>query len=511
MDVTGIIRPEQATIEKRLYMITERTDVVIGLEVHVQLTTKSKLFCGCSTRYQDSEPNTHTCPICLGLPGSLPVINEMAVVYAERVAKALNCSVQRTQFYRKNYYYPDLPKGFQISQYDFPLGVNGHMIVDTEGQERKIRIRRVHIEEDPGKLTYRGTIEKAQYSLIDYNRSGVPLLEVVTEPDLRTPKEARRFINKLRNILEYLDVFDGNLEGSLRVDANVSIAGGKRAEVKNISSYKGVEKALLFEITRQRNLLRRGIHITQETRHFDEARGITISLRSKEQEHDYRYFPEPDLVQVDPEPLVKQFPQQTEIELPDKKRSRFVEQYGISDYLAKVLTASKPLADYYETVAARIDPSVAASWVVDVLQGELNYRNYRGLPLDAFKPDYLIDLIISVTDGTITEKAAVEVIRTVLDQGCPPGDRNVRVASASAIASAENVVVKIIEEQALHAIPTEEITTAVKQAIEENPQAVADYRSGKKGALNFLVGQVMKKTRGRADPTLTNRLIQEQL
>jgi aspartyl-tRNA(Asn)/glutamyl-tRNA(Gln) amidotransferase subunit B len=362
------------------------------------------------------------------------------------------------------------------------------MMVDSEGQERKIRIRRVHIEEDPGKLTYRGTIEKAQYSLIDYNRSGVPLLEVVTEPDLRTPKEARRFINKLRNILEYLDVFDGNLEGSLRVDANVSIAGGKRAEVKNISSYKGVEKALLFEITRQRNLLRRGIHITQETRHFDEARGITISLRSKEQEHDYRYFPEPDLVEVDPEPLVKQFPQQTEIELPDTKRGRFVEQYGISDYLAKVLTASKPLADYFETVAARIDPSVAASWVVDVLQGELNYR---GLDLQAFSPDYLIDVIVNVTDRRITEKAAVEVIRTVLDRGSTP--------------------CKIIDEQALHTVPAEQITTAVNQAIEENPQAVADYRIGKKGALNFLVGQVMKKTRGRADPTLTNRLIQEQL
>ena len=488
MVAAGIIQLEEAAIHKHSHMITERTDVVIGLEVHVQLTTQSKLFCGCSTRYQDSEPNTHTCPICLGLPGSLPVINEMAVVYAERVAKALNCSIQRTQFYRKNYYYPDLPKGFQISQYDFPLGINGHMMVDSEGQERKIQIRRVHIEEDPGKLTYRGTIEKAQYSLIDYNRSGVPLLEVVTEPDLRTPKEARRFINKLRNILEYLDVFDGNLEGSLRVDANVSIAGGKRAEVKNISSYKGVEKALLFEITRQRNLLRRGIHITQETRHFDEARGITISLRSKEQEHDYRYFPEPDLVEVDPEPLVKQFPQQTEIELPDTKRGRFVEQYGISDYLAKVLTASKPLADYFETVAARIDPSVAASWVVDVLQGELNYR---GFDLQAFSPDYLIDVIVNVTDRRITEKAAVEVIRTVLDRGSTP--------------------CKIIDEQALHTVPAEQITTAVNQAIEENPQAVADYRIGKKGALNFLVGQVMKKTRGRADPTLTNRLIQEQL
>ena len=473
---------------KVFQMTTERADVIIGLEAHVQLTTQSKLFCGCSTRYQDSEPNTHTCPICLGLPGSLPVVNEMAIVYAERVAKALSCSVQQTQFYRKNYYYPDLPKGFQISQYDFPLGTNGYMMVDSEGQERRIRIRRVHLEEDPGKLTYRGTIEKAQYSLIDYNRSGVPLLEVVTEPDLRAPKEARRFLNKLRNILEYLDVFDGNLEGSLRVDANISIAGGQRAEVKNISSYKGVEKALLFEITRQRNLLRRGIHITQETRHFDEARGITISLRSKEQEHDYRYFPEPDLPRVDPEPVAEQFPQQVQVELPDAKRHRFIEQYRISDYLAKVLTASKPLADYFETVAARVDPSAAASWVVDVLQGELNYR---GLTLDAFSPNFLIDVITNVNQGTITENAAVEVIRTVLDTGATPCE--------------------IIDAQALQAVPVEQITAAVKQAVEENPQAVDDYHSGKKGALNFLVGQVMKKTRGRADPTLTNRLIREQL
>ena len=346
----------------------------------------------------------------------------------------------------------------------------------------------MHLEEDPGKLTYRGTIEKARYSLIDYNRSGVPLLEVVTEPDLRAPKEARRFLNKLRNILEYLDVFDGNLEGSLRVDANISIAGGQRAEVKNISSYKGVEKALLFEITRQRNLLRRGIHITQETRHFDEARGITISLRSKEQEHDYRYFPEPDLLRVDPEPVAEQFREQVQVELPDAKRHRFIAQYGISDYLAKVLTASKPLADYFETVAARVDPSAAASWVVDVLQGELNYR---GLNLDAFGPNFLIDVITNVNQGTITEKAAVEVIRTVLDTGGTPCE--------------------IIDAQALHAAPIEQITAAVTQAIEENPQAVDDYHSGKKGALNFLVGQVMKKTRGRADPTLTNRLIREQL
>jgi aspartyl-tRNA(Asn)/glutamyl-tRNA(Gln) amidotransferase subunit B len=430
----------------------------------------------------------------------------MAIVYAERVARALNCSIQPTQFYRKNYYYPDLPKGFQISQYDFPLAINGHMTVDTDGHERTIRIRRVHLEEDPGKLTYRGPIERAQYSLIDYNRSGVPLLEVVTEPDLRTPKEARRFLNKLRNILEYLNVFDGNLEGALRVDANVSVAGGQRAEVKNISSYKGVEKALLFEITRQRNLLRRGIHIAQETRHFDESRGITISLRSKEQEQDYRYFPEPDLTQVDPELLVKQFPQQAEIELPDAKRRRFVEQYHISDYLAKVLTASKPLADYFETVAAKVDPSAAASWVVDVLQGELNYRGLGpdALP-DALPPHYLAHIINTVIDRRRTQKVAVEDIRAALDQGCV----TIIADTPGAIASPGDVTI-IADTPGAIASPGE-ITVAVTQAIEENPQAVADYRSGKKGALNFLVGQVMKKTRGRADPAETNRLIRKRL
>ncbi len=469
-------------------MTSESADVIIGLEVHVQLTTQSKLFCGCSTHYQDSKPNTHTCPICLGLPGSLPVINEMAIIYAERVAQALNCTVQRTQFYRKNYFYPDLPKGFQISQYDFPLGTDGYLTVDTEGHEREIRIKRVHLEEDPGKLTYRGTIEKAQYSLIDYNRSGVSLLEVVTEPDLRAPKEARRFLNKLRNILEYLDVFDGNLEGSLRVDANISIAGGQRAEVKNISSYKGVEKALLFEISRQKNLLRRGIRISQETRHFDEARGITMSLRSKEQEHDYRYFPEPDLVPVDPAPLVEELPQKIAVELPDVKRRRFIQQYGISDYLAKVLTGSKALADYYEVIAGRVDPVVAETWVVDVLQGELNYRN---LALDAFSPDYLVDVIVNVMDGMITEKAAVEIIRTVLDRGGTPCE--------------------LINELSLHAASKEIVDEAVTQTIHENPQAVEDYHNGKKGAINFLVGQVMKKTRGRADPSLTNQLLREQL
>ncbi len=315
-------------------------EVIIGLEVHCQLNKlNSKLFCGCSTKHHESEPNTHTCPVCMGLPGALPVINKKAVEYTIMVGLSLNCEIaEHTQFYRKNYYYPDLPRGFQITQYDYPIASEGLMTVDTDGQERAIRIRRVHMEEDPGRLVHQGSIETSKYVLVDYNRCGMPLIEVVTEPDLRSPKEARRFINKLRNILEYLDVFDGSLPGALRVDANVSLRGGARVEVKNISSYKGVERALLFEITRQQNMKRRGVKVTQETRHYDDERNCTITLRSKEQAEEYRYFPEADLVPLSvsgwQHALKEKLP-----ELPDAKRERFRRQYGVSDNHAKVLTS----------------------------------------------------------------------------------------------------------------------------------------------------------------------------
>ena len=267
------------------------SDVVIGLEVHVQLNKlNTKLFCPCPISYHQSEPNTHVCPVCLGMPGAMPVINKEAVKAAIKVALALNAEVQSfTVFDRKNYFYPDLPKGFQISQYDRPLAWGGYVTIETESGEKKIQLKRIHMEEDPGKLSYKGSITTAKYSLIDYNRSGVPLLEIVTEPVMNSPKEARLFLNKLRIILEYLDVFDGNLEGAMRIDANVSLKGGGRVEIKNISSFKGVEKALTYEITRQRNLLRRGRKVVRETRHFDEVNNITVSLRSKEEEQDYRY------------------------------------------------------------------------------------------------------------------------------------------------------------------------------------------------------------------------------
>ena len=454
--------------------------VIIGLEIHVQLNTlHSKLFCSCGLDYHNAPPNTHTCPVCLGLPGSLPVLNKSAVKSAIKVALAMNCEIlPQTQFYRKNYYYPDLPKGFQVTQYDYPISVNGYLAI--EGDEghgvRRIRINRVHMEEDPGRLVHEGTIDRSKFTLVDYNRAGVPLLEIVTEPDLRSPKEARRFLNKLRNILEYLDVFDGDLDGAIRVDANISLAGGERAEVKNISSYKGAERALSFEIIRQRNVLRRGEVVVQETRHFDELRGVTVSMRTKETEHDYRYFPEPDLVPMrimDWVPAIKE----TIPELPEAQRTRFLKDYGITGNHASALTLDPKLAVFFEDVSVAIDPKLSASWIVDVLKGELNYRD---LGIGAFKTADMIEILTLFSDGVVTEKGAITVIRTILDEGGTPAG--------------------IVSEKELAKAKEDVVTSAVDEVLSECTDAIADYRSGEAKALNYLVGQVMKKTRGRADP-----------
>ncbi|VUT28032.1 MAG: Aspartyl/glutamyl-tRNA(Asn/Gln) amidotransferase subunit B [Candidatus Syntrophoarchaeum sp. GoM_oil] len=463
-------------------------DVMIGLECHVQLNKlNTKLFCPCSSDYQDDLPNTHTCPVCLGLPGALPVINRKAVEYGIKVALALNCTIQEeTLFYRKNYYYPDLPRGFQISQYDFPLSTGGVIYLDGD-VEREIRINRVHMEEDPGRLVHRGAIEQAQYTMVDYNRSGMPLLEIVTEPDLKSPQEARQFLNKIRNILEYLDVFDGDLDGSLRVDANLSIEGGQRAEVKNISSYKGAEKALLFEIMRQKNVLRRGKKVVQETRHFDEARGITISMRTKEEEHDYRYFPEPDLVVMRVGDWVKEI-EKSLPELPDAKRDRFLREYEVSQTHAKVLTSDIHLANFFEEITGKIDPAFCTTWIADILKGELNYR---GIGLDRITQPDFIDLMKLLESDEITDHGAIEVIRTILDNG---GD-----------------VRGIVQEKGLLKAKIDETEIAVNAVIEEFKGAVSDYQSGKREALNFLVGQVMRKTRGRSDPDHANKLLLEQI
>ncbi|KAF5422028.1 MAG: aspartyl-tRNA(Asn)/glutamyl-tRNA(Gln) amidotransferase subunit B [Candidatus Methanocomedens sp.] len=478
----------EESLKLRPYL--DEVGVMIGLEIHVQLNKlNTKIFCGCPLDYHDDGPNTHTCPVCLGLPGSLPVINRKAVEYSIKVGLALNCSIEEhTQFYRKNYYYPDLPKGFQITQYDYPIASSGYINIEGEDGEVRVRINRAHMEEDPGRLVHEGgSIERSKYTLIDYNRSGVALLEIVTEPDIRSPKEARRFLDKLRNILGYLDVVDTTLEGSMRVDANISLSGGSRSEVKNISSHKGAERALLFEIVRQKNLLRRGGKVVQETRHFDEARGVTVSLRTKEEAHDYRYFPEADLVSLrvaDWAPEIgKTLP-----ELPDARRQRFVSQYGVTDDHAKSLTSEKQVADFYEQVAAEVDPKLAAVWIADVLKGELNYRD---LGIDAFSSANMMQLVKLLAGDKITEQSGVEVIRTILDEGGTPDE----VVAAKGLLKAGSDLV----------------TAAVEEVISENPGAVEDYQNGKQEAVNFLMGQVMKKTKGRADAKEVRKMIIQRI
>jgi aspartyl-tRNA(Asn)/glutamyl-tRNA(Gln) amidotransferase subunit B len=472
--------------------------VIVGLEVHCQLDTKSKLFCGCSTDYRSDGPNTHVCPICLGLPGAMPALNKRAIEYAMRVAKALNCEIlEESEFSRKNYFYPDLDKAYQITQYDKPLSEGGYLEIESdEGGEKKVRITRVHVEEDPGRLVHMGNVERGKYSLVDYNRAGIPLIEIVSEPDMRSPKEARKFLNKLRATLEYLSVFDSEKEGSIRVDANISITGSERVEVKNITSYKGVEKALTFEVTRQRNLIRRGQKIERETRHYLEARGVTSAGRSKEQEHDYRYFPEPDL-----RPLrVKSWVENIVLpELPDARRERFIADYGISLNHARTLTGELKLANFFEKVVAsdkRGLAPLAATWIADTLIGELNYRD---MSLDKVEAGAMTGLVLLLKAGTITDKSAIEVLRVVLDKRL----KNEPAETPAAIVQRLNL--------AKTAGDTGAITTAIEEAINENPKALEDYRAGKGGAINFLVGQVMKKTRGKSDPAELNRLLTEAL
>jgi aspartyl-tRNA(Asn)/glutamyl-tRNA(Gln) amidotransferase subunit B len=478
---------------------------VIGLEVHVQLETETKIFCGCSTDVASDEPNTHTCPVCLGLPGSLPVLNEAAVESAVKVGKAIDAEIpEETRFHRKNYYYPDLPKNFQITQYDEPICQHGSLELSVEGEHRVIDIERAHLEEDPGSLKHEGgSIDRAEYTMIDYNRAGVPLMEIVTRPDFRGPQETRAFLAKLEEVLEYLGVFDAERDGSLRIDANISMVSqseladdgtisedalrsANRTEVKNISSHKGAEKALAYEITRQRNAIQRGRAVEQETRHWDESRGVTVSMRSKEAEKDYRYFREADL----PPLRVSSWKDEIAIpELPDARRERFQDEYDLSSESASKLTSTKQVADFYESLTDEFDPALAATWVADQLLGELNYRD---MTLDAIDRDKFSRLVELVAKDEITVKNAEEVVlRSMLDDGRSPDD--------------------IVEREELGKTDSDEVATAVRDAIENNPDAVEDYHNGENGALNYLVGQVMAETGGSADPQTVNELFRTEL
>ena len=471
---------------------------VIGLEVHAELLTGSKMFCGCSTTF-GAPPNTQTCPICLGMPGVLPVINRRAVEHAVRTALALHGTIApMSRFARKNYFYPDLPKAYQISQYELPLSEHGQIAFALDGTERRVGIRRVHLEEDTGKLVHAGIMEAAESSLVDYNRCGVPLMEIVSEPDIRTPEEAAEYLRQLRAILVYLGVCDGNMEeGSFRCDANVSVrpvgtaALGTKVEVKNMNSFKNVQRALEYEIRRQIRALKEGEALVQETRLWNADREITLSMRSKEYAHDYRYFPDPDLMPLVVDPSWIEEIRRTLPELPEAKRRRFAQEHGLPDYDAGVLTASRDLAAYYEAcVRVHSDPKAVSNWVMVELLGRLNKdgKDIRQSPIPPERLGALLDLLAK---GTISGKMAKEFFDEMYASGADPAD--------------------IVKTKGGQITDTGELEGIVADVISKNPGPVAEYRAGKETAFNFLVGQVMKATKGKANPKLVTEILKKIL
>jgi len=468
-------------------------EMVVGLEVHVQLKTRTKLFCGCPTDF-GAPPNSHVCPVCLGLPGVLPVLNREAFGLALRAALALGADVAPfTKFDRKNYYYPDLPKNYQISQYDLPFSRGGRVAFDRDGRLVEIRVHRVHLEEDAGKLLHAGTLDPggalvsvAGGSLVDLNRTGIPLLEIVSEPDIRSAEEAHGYLTALKQILQYADVSDCDMEkGSLRCDANVSVrpAGeprlGVKVEIKNLNSFRFVARALDCEARRQIGILRDGGRIVQETRLWDSEREETRPMRSKEEAHDYRYFPEPDLVPVVVTPAWLEAVRKTLPEMPRARRERFVSRYGLPGYDAEVLTQTRDLADFFEAcVAASASPKAASNWIMGELSKLVNERKCD-VAHSGITPEGLAELIRLVEAGTITGTAAKEVFAGMAATGKPPGE--------------------IVRERGLTAVTDAgEIEVLCRAALDANPGPVADYRGGKKAALQFLVGCVMKASRGKA-------------
>jgi len=479
-----------------------KEEVVIGLEVHIQLMTKAKMFCHCSTDYIGKEPNTNTCPVCLGLPGSLPVLNKKVLEFAVRTALALNCKInQISRFHRKNYFYPDLPKAYQISQYDLPLGVGGYMEISLpeSDEKRRIGITRVHIEEDAGKLVHEGDIASSAYSLVDYNRCGIPLAEIVTEPDFRSPEEARIFLVKLRSIVQHLGVCDGNMEeGSLRCDANVSVRPAKskslgtKAEVKNMNSFRAVKKALQFEVDRQKKLLSEGEKVIQETRHWDESKNITVSMRSKEEAHDYRYFPEPDLLPLQVDLKMIEEIRRNLPELPEVRKERFTKDYQIPEYDAEILTSSKVLGDYYEKACSLYNNTkILSNWIMGELMRYLNEEKIE-IEDSPISSENLVGLLILIDEGVISGKMAKIVFEKMFKTG----------KKASQIVK-ESEVIQITDKN--------ELIEIVDRVISENPKSIEDFNQGKEKALNYLVGQVMRYTKGKAKPDFVFEAIKQRI
>ncbi len=473
-------------------------ETVVGLEVHAQLKTKSKIFCGCSTTF-GAEPNTQTCPVCLGMPGVLPVLNREVVTCAIKLGLATHCTIRRrSRWARKNYFYPDLPKAYQISQYEEPICEHGYVEIETEaGEVRRIGLTRIHMEEDAGKNVHGEGGDPHSY--VDLNRAGVPLLEIVSEPDIRSGDEAAAYLKRLRAIVRYLGISDGNMEeGSFRCDANVSIRPrgsdtfGTRTEVKNLNSFRHVARAIEYEARRQARLLAQGKEVVQETRLWDAAAGKTASMRSKEEAHDYRYFPDPDLVPLEVDEGWIESVRATLPELPAEKQRRFESQYGLPPQDAATLVGSRALADYFERVAAGVgEPRTAANWVLGELLGVLNKlgKEVEESPVGA---DHLAALIRLIEEETISGKIAKTVFEKMVATGRPPGE----------IVEAEGLV-QVTDPEALRPV--------IQQVLEANPEQLAQYRAGKTKLLGFFVGQTMRATGGKANPGLVNRLLKEML
>jgi len=471
-------------------------EAVIGLEVHAELSTKSKIYCSCTTEF-GGEPNTHCCPVCIGMPGTLPALNRKVVEYGIKAGLATNCSISLfTKQDRKNYFYPDLPKGYQISQYDLPLCKNGYVEIETESGKKKIRIHRIHIEEDAGKLVHG---EEDNLSYVDYNRTGVPLIEIVSEPDISSAEEAKAYLEKLKAILQFIGVSDCKMEeGSLRADVNISVRPkgskelGERTEMKNLNSFRAVYRAIEAEVARQIDVIRSGGKIYQETRRWDDSKGESYPMRSKEDAQDYRYFPEPDLPPlVIKEELIERLRRELP-ELPDARKQRYISEYGLPEYDAGVLTSSKELSDFFEEAAKESQNVKAVSnWIMGDMLRILNERNLEVAQIP-FPPSYIVKLVTLIDKGVINGPTAKKVFELMFDSGNDPET--------------------IVKEQGLEMLSDESaLLEVVERVIRENPDSVADYKKGKKKAIGFLVGQAMKATKGKADPQILNEMLTRKL